>query len=64
MWDDILSLKRKIYQTNNNEKSLIQKVEDLLNENKLQEASNSLIELEISMQNIKDMYKKYKKNII
>lgn len=63
-WNNILELKREIYQTNADRKSLIERTEDLLKDNNLGEASNLLIELDNKLQNLKTMYKKYKKNII
>ena len=64
VWADILTIKKRIYQTRIDEKSLVEKVEETLKDDKLEEASNLLIELETEIQKIKTMYKKYKKNII
>lgn len=64
MWEDILKSKKEIYQTTTSQKSLIERLEDLLHENNLNEASNLLLELDSKLLNLKNIYKKYKKNII
>lgn len=64
VWEDILVIKKKIYQTTMSEQSLIERVEEALKNDRLEEASSLSIQLESEVQKIKLMYKIYKKNII
>ena len=63
-WNKILDLKNNICKDTKIEKSIMTKLRDALKDGKLDKASKLLIELEKAMEDIKEQYKIYERNII
>ena len=63
-WNKIHELKNDICKDTKIEKSIISKLREALKENNLDKASKILIELEEAMEEIKEQYKVYERNII
>ncbi len=63
-WNEIIELKNNICKDTKIEKSIITKLKEALVNNKLDKASKLLLELENSMEDIRNKYKIYERNII